>query len=397
MFDTLLSFIKENQEKLIPLYLEEYKKNGEGLFTIIQDKRNVHIQYYTKDVPYKEIMKEYMEKKIQTESKEIKVENKWIITLPILELDTKDTFTIPVWNLVLDNGDKQIFFQGFPQEVDIQNGKGLQFVLVGEPENKDISINHWTVECTTTGKNFIEVCKEASMFRHKFMTFRSDSSFNKIIIPGTKEQGQKILDRISVDIDVKDWVEKCKKNDEIGSPITYMYRPYGYISPNTLRYMNSYYEIQKYFGNIENYDIVEFGGGYGGLCNILSQMISWKSYTFIEIKELVELAKKCFYYFPDQKVDCITYNDIDTKKKYDLFIGEYSFCELQEEGIQKNIFLLQNSKNAYLVMNTWDAHKKETYKKMLFGIFNIIEEYPVFPNSEWGDYVWICKQNICKI
>ena len=130
MFDTLLSFIKENQEKLIPLYLEEYKKNGEGLFTIIQDKRNVHIQYYTKDVPYKEIMNEYMKKKIQTESKQVKVENKWIITLPILELDTKDTFTIPVWNIVLDNGDKQIFFQGFPQEVDIQNGKGLQFVLV---------------------------------------------------------------------------------------------------------------------------------------------------------------------------------------------------------------------------------------------------------------------------
>ena len=58
------------------------------------------------------------------------------------------------------------------------------------------------------------------------------------------------------------------------------------------------------------------------------------------------------------------------------------------------MFMLKNSKNAYLSMNLWDTNKKKTLKnKLLTEIgFKTIDEYPVFIKSEWGDYIWICKK-----
>jgi hypothetical protein len=148
---------------------------------------------------------------------------------------------------------------------------------------------------------------------------------------------------------------------------------------------------------MKNWNILEFGGGYGGLCHILSYLIKWKKYTFVEIKEPLELAKKCFLNMPVNNINCISadsFNSIDKLEELDLFISEFGFCELNENGIDQNMFMLKNSKNAYLSMNLWDTNKKKILKnKLLTELgFKSIDEYPVFIKSEWGDYIWICKK-----
>jgi hypothetical protein len=385
MFDTLLELVKKEQTKLIQIYLGEREKKGEGLMLIYKDNNKADIRYYLPDkTPYPEIDEEYKNKK-DMKGDTIKVENKWIVTLPILELETD--VTIPVWNLILDDSKNQVFFQGFPQEVKLEDGKvGLQYVLVAEPHLSTIAKNNWTVEATTNGQNYLEVCKKSSMNYHSFLTFRSDSRFCKIIIPGKKEDGDKILERIK-DTELINKLDEFRKNDEIGCPITYNYGKYGYFSPNTLRYVNTLYELQESFPDMKDWSVVEFGGGYGGLCNILS-CIGFKSYDFLEIPETLELAKKTFMY---SKLDINCVSEGLEDKKYDLFISEFAFCELNEEGIEKYTYLLENSKRAYLSMNLWDTNKKEKLKKRLLTTFSSVEEYPVFIKSEWGDYVWICK------
>ena len=395
MFDALLSLVERKQVQLIEIYLKEKKEKGEGLFTIIHDGNKADIRYFTPDkVPYEHIAKEYKTKRINVtdNSNKIEVKDKWIITLPILEIQTDKDTTIPVWNLILDDGKHQVFFQGFPQEVELKDGQtGLQYVLVGEPHEATIAKNNWTVEATTNGQRYLQKCLEASQLVHRFLTFRSDSDFCRIIVPGKKEDGDNILQRVADSTNIMNNLNNFRKNDELGTPMVYKYKHHGNFSPNTLRYVNTLYELQEQFGDMKNFNILEFGGGYGGLCHILSYLVKWSKYYFVEIKEPLELAKKCFLNIPLENVTCLLPDEVKTDTKYDLFISEFGFCELNQEGFEKFMFMLKNSKNAYLSMNMWDKNKKKQLKDKLLTMFKTVDEYPVFLKSEWGDYVWICK------
>lgn len=366
------------------------------MFTIIKDDNKADIRYYLPDkLPYDDITEEFKEKSKNLSQEEIKVKDKWIVTLPILEIETDKDTIIPVWNLILDDGKNHVFFQGFPQEVDLPNGqKGLQYVLVAEPHEATIAKNNWTVEATTNGQKYLQKCFEASQDYFKFLTFRSDSDISKVLILGKKKDGDHILKRIEDSSDAKKLLENLdnfRKNDAIGSPMTYNYQKYGHFSPSTLRYVNTLYELCEHFGTMENFKMVEFGGGYGGLCHILSYLIKWDKYSFIEIKEPLELARKVFM-ASELDINCLEPEEVDKEEKYDLFISEFGFCELNEDGLEKHMFMLENSKNAYLSMNLWDKNKKKNLKEKLLTIFKTVDEYPVFIKSEWGDYVWICKK-----
>ena len=405
MFDILLSLVETKQVELIQIYLKERKEKGEGLFTIIHDGNKADIRYYLLDnLPYDDIAEEYKKKRYNTinieDTNSIEVKDKWIITLPILEIETVNDTIIPIWNLILDDGENHVFFQGFPQEVNItENTNGLQYILVGEPHEKTIAKNNWTVEATTIGQRYLQKCQESSQLIHRFLTFRSDSDYCRIIIPGKKKDGDKILERISSSkYKIIEYLDNFKKNDKIGSPMVYKYDNYGYFSPGTLKYVNTLYELLEFFGEMKNWNIIEFGGGYGGLCHILSFFIKWNKYTFVEIKEPLELAKKCFLNMSLNDIICVSNDEsfkiLEDSNMFDLFISEFGFCELNNDGIDKYIFMLKNSKNAYLSMNMWDKHKKKILKDRLFTEvgFKTIDEYPVFIKSEWGDYVWICKK-----
>lgn len=392
MFDTLLDLLKRKQDKFIEIYLKERKEKGEGILTIIKDNNKADVRYYSPDkLPYKDIITEYNEKK-EHKGTHIKVENKWIITLPILELEVTKEITLPVLNLILDSGKKQVFFQGFPQEVKLKERTGLQYVLVAEPLDDIHSRNNWTVEGTTSGQNYLRVCYDAATKFEYFMTFRSNSQYCKIITPGKKKDGDKILDRIKDDKLLMNNLNNFRINDLIGSPVVYKYKNYGYFSPGTLRHVNTLYELNNNF-DMKNMSILEFGGGYGGLAHVMSKTIKWKDYTFVEIHEPLELAKKCFL---NAKLDIKTLKPeeiLEDKSEYDLFISEYAFCELNEEGIDKYFGMLEKSKNAYLTMNLWDNEKKEKLKKKISEVFNSVKEYPIYLDSEWGDYVWVCKND----
>lgn len=393
MFDVLLSLVEKDQVKLIEIYLKEREEKGEGLFAIIQDGNKADIRYYSPDkLPYDDITEEFKEKSQNLSQEQIKVKDKWIITLPILEIETDKDTVIPIWNLILDDGKEHVFFQGFPQQVELPNGEnGLQYVLVAEPHNATIAKNNWTVEATTNGQKYLQKCLESSQDYYKFLTFRSDSDISRVLILGKKEDGDKILERIKSSKELQENLENFRKNDSFGSPMTYNYQKNGHFSPSTLKYINTLFELREHFSSMENFNIVEFGGGYGGLCNILSHVVKWNKYSFVEIKEPLELAKKVFM-ASELDINCLLPEEVSKDETYDLFISEFGFCELNEEGLEKYIFMLENSNNAYLSMNLWDKNKKKALKEKLLTIFKTVEEYPTFIKSEWGDYVWICKK-----
>ena len=344
---------------------------------------------------YEDVKKQMVENTTdKKDNKSITVKDKWIVTLPILQLDISNEITIPVWNLILDDGRNHYYFKGYPQSVAIdKKTDGLQYVLVGDPEKKMKCKNNWTVEGTTAGQRYIDKCVKSSKSFHLYMTFRSDSDYCKVIQPGTPEDGKKIINRIK---DTPFFIKNIKafrNHDKIGCPKVYNYGKFGYFSPGTLKYVNTVYELVQTFGNMKNWNILEFGAGYGGLSMIMSNIVQWGSYTLTEISGVILLLNTCIKYSSLKNFKTILSKDIKTDEKYDLFISEFGYCELDEKGIDNYMYVLKNSKNAYLAMNLWNKTSKKKLKDKLSQIYNNIKEYPVFIGSTWGDYIWICREN----
>jgi len=186
-------------------------------------------------------------------------------------------------------------------------------------------------------------------------------------------------------------------NDSIGNPITYDFKNeidnynvkiilnnYN-ISPTTLRYISTGIDMIEYIihNNLNNLDIVEIGGGYGGQCKILFDLIKnynikINSYSIIDLPSISTFQKK--YLSLLNYNDNIIYQNFNNiiHKNYDLCISNYAIGEF-EYDVQ--IFYINNvlkySKYYYIIWNTENIPNYLIDSKILeeipkTGLFNKI-------------------------
>jgi hypothetical protein len=158
---------------------------------------------------------------------------------------------------------------------------------------------------------------------------------------------------------------------------------------------------------------VEIGGGYGGLCKVISCVVDFKSYTLIDLPSVVRLQRKYLEILgfdkddPDTPVRVVYFYDsenIDVDKEYDICISEYCISEFDIPGQEFYIDnVIGKSKNAYLLINFHHSggynHPDVTtpFMDKLKNYFDIVEliEDPEFPSIDKvkdGKYI-ICKDN----
>lgn len=114
-------------------------------------------------------------------------------------------------------------------------------------------------------------------------------------------------------------------------------------------------DLDMLIGSLDGMDIVEIGSGYGGQSKILFDVYNIKSYTYIDLEEVLFLAKKYISNFEiNAELNFISYVDFvkHIKEKYDLIISNYAFSEC-EKNIQLEYInaVLNNSSNGYLLCN----------------------------------------------
>ena len=124
-------------------------------------------------------------------------------------------------------------------------------------------------------------------------------------------------------------ISKFAQADKICGAICFEYDG-AFISPNTLRYVKVLADLHECFGKLDDFNIVEIGGGYGGQCKVINDFAKVRSYTIIDLPEVKQLAKRWFERFGMNDIIFRDHNDLSIIK-YDLCISNYAFTEFDRD------------------------------------------------------------------
>lgn len=205
-------------------------------------------------------------------------------------------------------------------------------------------------------EEYLAACVEAVEDDEAFANFKSNPKYTTILEHVLKHQGQEYMN-MSLDMNEEAFwanLPAFKQNDFIGSPSLEMYPGVGWISPTTLRYIKNTFEMAFMLEDKPISRVVEVGGGYGGLCKVLSCVCDFDEYVLIDLPEVSALQRKYLDQFPEikDKVKCIPCTEYEEIKDIDLFISNYALSEcdldVQMEYYNK---LVSNSTNAYIIYN----------------------------------------------
>lgn len=215
--------------------------------------------------------------------------------------------------------------------------------------------------------------------------FKSCSEYTAILEHVNPKQGKEYLSFIEKNTSIpKNMIKEfCETNDKIGNPILTQFS-YFYASPTSLRYICHAHIILTYLGtlNLKKIDIVELGGGYGGLCLAIYYFskfynITINSYSIIDLQPVCELQKLYLKNFEISNINFIDSNtfgaDIDND---DLFlISNYCFSEISNQLQQKYIkMLFPKVSHGFMVWNHIPVYN--------FGFkLNIEQEIPQTSND----------------
>lgn len=207
--------------------------------------------------------------------------------------------------------------------------------------------------------NYAMVCLATADRDDLFVDFRRQHTFYDMYEHASYEQGLVYLEEIRKVPEVFNNIDRFLKNDQVGQPRVYMYEDIDRsVAPTTLRYIKVLADLVTHFGSLDDMNIVEVGGGYGGQCRIIHEMFRVKSYTLVDLPEVIPLAQKYLKQF-----DIVISGN---NGPYDLFISNYAFTEVirayQDVYVQN---FVKRSLRGYVTCNFYPWN--ETDGMLTFG------------------------------
>jgi len=239
--------------------------------------------------------------------------------------------------------------------------------------------------------------------------FKSDPLYKYVLEHVDKSTGDRYLNEIMIRynklfIENKELlIELCNENDKYGKTIKEDFPNFIFCSPTNLRYILHSFLILEYMQNKElnNLNIVEIGGGYGGLCffiNKLSKLfnIVIKSYTIFDLLEASQLQEK---YLKKLNISNVKFFQLDNFKELNadsFLISNYAFSEIsldiQKKYIEKVLlpfisrgFLCWNHNPLYQFVNKKifiDRASRTDINKLFNSDFNMVD-YEMNEKNNW--------------
>jgi len=242
-------------------------------------------------------------------------------------------------------------------------------------------------------QRYNEALRAAAEDDDAFEYFRRAPGIREIVegVPTCVGRGyhDKLLAKLGEEALEFEW-DKITENDKHGNPELLEVRVHRHAASTTMRYAWNVVDMDSRGVALSGVDIVEVGGGYGGLCRMIHAYHKPRSYTIIDLPEALALAErylKC-YGIETRMVSCDAYDE----EPIDTFISNYALTELTkdvQDGYANK--LLKRSKFGYVTYNSQPRNASNQYsltdlKTMAPGISETYEEN--VKRSECQVLVW---------
>jgi len=183
--------------------------------------------------------------------------------------------------------------------------------------------------------------------------FKNNQNFTYMLEHVSLQQGYSYLQNIKVKFselyfsNFEYFKQLCSLNDKYGNPVTYIYNNFTNCSPTSIRYLYFSLLILKDMKlyNLNNINIIEIGGGYGGLCFFIQKLsplfkIKVTNYTIFDICEISLLQEK-YLDALEINVECFQLDKYNNINSNSFLISTYCFSEIpiaiQNQYIEKII------------------------------------------------------------
>lgn len=245
---------------------------------------------------------------------------------------------------------------------------------------------------------YLKICTDAVIHEGVFKNFRRYSSYHTVVEGIPFKMSYKYIEWIKKEFPfMLRHIDKFITSDDIGNPIKYYDKVIQRsISATTCRYIKILAEMIDFFGRLDDMDIIEIGGGYGGQCKIIYDYVTPRSYTIVDLVEPCKLTAKCLGYFGIKNVILKTPDDL-FDKSYSLCISNYSFTEFdrkyQDFYAEK---IIKNSDKGYMICNFFEENDLQERrggftKKEINNLKPTGSIFPEQPLTSKGNflYVWV--------
>lgn len=175
-------------------------------------------------------------------------------------------------------------------------------------------------------------------------SFKTNRNYTYMLEHVNYSQGLQYFQLLNPILTLNDIVAFCSMNDSVGNPEKFNYSMVR-CSPTSLRYLYQAHLILTHYKNYNLTDIVEIGGGYGGLylaINFLYKKydVNITSYTIIDLPSISKFQRLYTAKFNTTiTLNCVesTRFGSDINNSNMFFISCYSFSEIPKSLQQEYI------------------------------------------------------------
>lgn len=193
-------------------------------------------------------------------------------------------------------------------------------------------------------KNYINTIKKQLNLQPEQWYFKNDHNYTGILEHVSEEQGNQFLNIIQIkyknfyDSNLEFLKQLCDLNDKNGKTQKYQFKNFMTCSPSNLRYiLHSLLildDVKKY--KLNDIDIIEIGGGYGGLCLFILNIaplfdLRINSYSIFDLLEASQLQKIYLDALNIKNVNFYQLDNFNNLKDNSFLISNYAFSEISNE------------------------------------------------------------------
>jgi hypothetical protein len=241
-------------------------------------------------------------------------------------------------------------------------------------------------ESDSENTRYVEFVQKASNDSKLFSKFRRNRNYREILEHVSYSQGLNYIDKyLKLGGSRTDLIRYLRK-DNIGRPVKFYFKGYGFASPTTIRYFAVAQEISFLFGERGFCEITEIGCGFGGQSAVFAGNKGIKSYQFYDLPDVQNLINKFLRQMNINPRNMRFPSIYEIKSaRTEFVLSNYAFSELPRQ-IQLEYLsnIISKSKAGYMIMNSGRSNKtgRSTGKLKVEEIMafipdcRILEEWP---------------------